>query len=218
VAGLEHLHSAKIVHRDIKPENILIVKGGQLKYADFGGSLILTDDHKTDTDVDMNVDHTNQDRWGTELYEAPELLSDETAPSQKTDIWSLGVSLLEFAGSGHPFGEQVYNIDILLRTIKSGFRETLADDFHEVDSGISRMMLLNSSERELSLIKDATDDGKEEYVRSLPAIKNQKRRRERIRGWKSESNDSPPDLISEIGAKNAIMIENGAPFKFSTSS
>lgn len=75
-----YLHKRRIVHRDIKPENVLV--------SDSLTSLWL---------ADFNTAYQLMDGWaltmtGTRDYSAPEVLQDES-PSEKADIWSLGLSL-----------------------------------------------------------------------------------------------------------------------------
>lgn len=82
--GLNYLHKElKLIHRDIKPANILINSRGDVKIADLGicGKL------------DHTMDVTNS--WvGTLVYMGPERLN-EMSYSFTSDIWSLGLTLLE---------------------------------------------------------------------------------------------------------------------------
>jgi len=82
--GLAYLHKTlKIIHRDIKPANILINEKGQVKIADLG--------------ICGKIENTMDSRktWvGTVGYMSPERLKGE-AYTNNTDIWSLGLLLLE---------------------------------------------------------------------------------------------------------------------------
>lgn len=80
VSAVVYLHAARILHRDIKPENILVSSDLEtLHLTDFnasrslreGGSLTMT---------------------GTLEYAAPEVLAGES-PSEKHDVWGLGLCL-----------------------------------------------------------------------------------------------------------------------------
>lgn len=86
--GLEYLHEKGIVHRDIKAANLLITKSGIVKLADFGVSAQLESAEKRYSVV------------GTPYWMAPEVIS-MTGHTGRSDIWSLGCTLLELI-TGHP--------------------------------------------------------------------------------------------------------------------
>lgn len=87
--GLVYLHSGsemKIIHCDIKPENILLHNNFQGKISDFGVSKLLSCEQSS-------LFTTTR---GTCGYLAPEWLT-SSAISDKTDVYSLGMVLLELA-------------------------------------------------------------------------------------------------------------------------
>lgn len=89
--GLKYLHKdIRIIHRDIKPGNILVNSKGEIKISDLGicGAINTTLDER-------------QTFVGTSIYMSPERLGGESY-SVKTDIWSLGMLLLEFSESKNP--------------------------------------------------------------------------------------------------------------------
>ncbi|KAH7515290.1 hypothetical protein FEM48_Zijuj10G0011100 [Ziziphus jujuba var. spinosa] len=94
--GLAYLHGRKIVHRDIKPSNLLINARRQVKIADFGVSRILA----------QTMDPCNSS-VGTIAYMSPERINTDLNQGQYDgyagDIWSLGVSILEFYLGRFPF-------------------------------------------------------------------------------------------------------------------
>lgn len=91
LAGLTYLYSAhKIMHRDIKPSNILVNSRGQIKLCDFGVSSELVNS-VADTFV------------GTGTYMAPERIQG-SAYTVKSDVWSVGLTLMELAIGRFPFG------------------------------------------------------------------------------------------------------------------
>lgn len=87
--GLDYLHSKKIIHRDIKPSNILFDINGNIKLCDFGVSGEVVNSLAT-TFV------------GTQYYMAPERILGKPY-SVASDIWSLGLTLLEVASGKFPF-------------------------------------------------------------------------------------------------------------------
>ena len=92
---LRHLGEARVVHRDIKPENVLVAAGGTLKLADFGLSIV--------TSEELPVT-----RVGTLAYMSPEVAAcprkahpgdwkhrRDLAYGAKADVWALGVLVYE---------------------------------------------------------------------------------------------------------------------------
>ncbi|XP_047310625.1 mitogen-activated protein kinase kinase 5-like [Impatiens glandulifera] len=96
LCGLSYLHSRKIVHRDIKPSNLLINSKKEVKIADFGVSRILA----------QTMDPCNSS-VGTIAYMSPERINTDLNQGRYDgyagDIWSLGVSILEFYIGRYPF-------------------------------------------------------------------------------------------------------------------
>lgn len=96
LTGLAYLHRRRIVHRDIKPSNLLINNRNQVKIADFGVSRILA----------QTMDPCNSS-VGTIAYMSPERINTDLNQGKYDayagDIWSLGVSILEFYMGRFPF-------------------------------------------------------------------------------------------------------------------
>lgn len=89
--GLVYLYEVhKIMHRDIKPSNILVNGSGMVKLADFGVSGELVNSI-ADTFV------------GTSTYMSPERIQGGKY-TVKSDVWSVGLTLMELALGRFPFG------------------------------------------------------------------------------------------------------------------
>jgi serine/threonine-protein kinase len=94
--ALAYAHRSGVIHRDIKPANVLVGEGGGLKVADFG----IAKAAFTDGDVT-----TTGSLLGTVTYLSPEQLRGEE-PDQRSDIYSLGVTLYELLAGRAPFEEE----------------------------------------------------------------------------------------------------------------
>lgn len=88
--GLTYLHSHRIIHRDIKPSNILLTRSGLVKLCDFG----VSGEFGTKGDANTFI--------GTSYYMAPERITGQSY-TITSDVWSLGVTLLEVAQHRFPF-------------------------------------------------------------------------------------------------------------------
>ncbi|KAF8823805.1 hypothetical protein HHX47_DHR9000396 [Lentinula edodes] len=92
LGGLVYLYEAMgVLHRDIKPSNILLNSEGQVKLCDFGVS----------GELENSVAKTFV---GTSVYMSPERIQGSDY-SVKSDVWSLGITLIELAHGCFPFAD-----------------------------------------------------------------------------------------------------------------
>jgi len=126
--GLAFLHHENLLHRDIKPENVLLNSAGYVKLSDFGISsdqvqrqmLIRSNASEEDDD---NDDGLNTTLIGTWRYMSPERLQGRPYGTP-SDVWSLGLVLLECALGTFPFHEVTSPYE-LIETIEESTMEEL---------------------------------------------------------------------------------------------
>ena len=108
VMGLKTLKDEhNIIHRDVKPTNVLVNTKGQVKICDFGvsGNLV------------ASIAKTN---IGCQSYMAPERIASGGVAqaganpgggtySVQSDIWSLGLTVIECAMGRYPYAPETYN-------------------------------------------------------------------------------------------------------------
>ena len=90
--ALRILYQRGIMHRDIKPQNIFYkIKNGEqkIKLGDFSCSILIKDN--------------TSDPIGTFIYSSPEIIS-EIDYNEKSDLWSLGITLFEIFFGYPPYG------------------------------------------------------------------------------------------------------------------
>ena len=88
--GMEAAHDNHIIHRDIKPQNIIISKEGKVKVTDFGIAKAATSNTIT------------SNAMGSVHYISPEQARGGYS-DEKSDIYSLGVTMYEMLSGNVPF-------------------------------------------------------------------------------------------------------------------
>ncbi len=99
--GLAEAHASGIIHRDIKPSNLIVTtrRNGDplLKIVDFGISKEL---ERKQTDASLTASVTV---LGSPLYMSPEQIRNPKDIDQRTDVWSLAVTLYTLITGSPPF-------------------------------------------------------------------------------------------------------------------
>ena len=107
--SVKNLHENSIAHMDIKPDNVLIKFGfinnkkvvSAVKLCDFGFSF----DWKNDSEIKGSP--LKIGKVGTKLYQPPEgSLPNEIYRVDKSDVWSLGITLFCMITGSFPFNER----------------------------------------------------------------------------------------------------------------
>jgi hypothetical protein len=89
--ALSYFHSLHRVHRDIKTDNILLNEEGEIKLADFGFAIQLTEQNQSRKTI-----------IGTPYWMAPEIIQNKEY-GKAVDIWSLGIMMMEMAEGEPPY-------------------------------------------------------------------------------------------------------------------
>jgi serine/threonine protein kinase len=109
--GLYYLHHCQVVHCDLKAANILTTKNGNIKLSDFGVSL------------NLRAMEREKDVAGTPNWMAPEVIELKGA-STKSDIWSLGCTVIELFTGRPPYAEMNHMAGALVLCFFTIFRLT----------------------------------------------------------------------------------------------
>jgi len=140
VKGLKFLKDElQIIHRDVKPTNMLVNKRGEVKLCDFGVS----------GQLEKSLAKTN---IGCQSYMAPERIRGESQNNLGTytvssDVWSLGLSMLELSMGTYPYPPETYsNVFAQLTAIVHGPPPTMPDSYSETASDFVSLCLMKEPE------------------------------------------------------------------------
>jgi len=100
--ALSYVHGKHRIHRDLKSDNLLIGNRGEVKLADFGYAVQLTDEEEKRSTL-----------CGSPYWMAPEVIKGEKY-GKPVDIWSLGIILMECCDLQPPFINESPNKALLL--------------------------------------------------------------------------------------------------------
>ncbi|CAK9163155.1 unnamed protein product [Ilex paraguariensis] len=132
---ISYCHQMGVVHRDIKPENVLLTTSGQIKLADFGLAVRITDGQSLTGIV------------GSPAYIAPEVLTGDY--SEKVDIWSAGILLYGLLVGVLPFHGD--SVETVFDAIKKGSLDFSGREWESVSQSacdlIARMLARDVSVR-----------------------------------------------------------------------
>jgi serine/threonine protein kinase len=130
VSGLEYLWSRNIIHRDIKPSNFLVNTSGDVKLSDFG----------------VSKQMAQSIAWsyvGTKVYMAPERLGGDVYKIH-SDVWSLGISLVEMAIGRFPLegsdgfmsvlSQHAFNVEKEIAFVGNGFVQLINGCLQQIPS------------------------------------------------------------------------------------
>lgn len=92
--GLQKMHSYNILHRDIKSDNILCSHNGDIKIADMGFSVFLSEQQQY-----------RSTQLGTPSWISPEIAQGVTY-AKEVDVWAFGCFAWELAEGYPPFHDK----------------------------------------------------------------------------------------------------------------
>ncbi|MDZ4857756.1 MAG: serine/threonine-protein kinase [Candidatus Hydrogenedentes bacterium] len=127
--ALQCAHDAGIIHRDVKPANILLDRQGRVRLADFGIARVRTVEQ---TGAEPSI-------IGTPQYMSPEQCAGGEV-SEKTDLYSLGVTLFQMIAGQPPF--KTDSPQALMRLIASESAPRLNRVRPDVPDDVARFVAL----------------------------------------------------------------------------
>jgi serine/threonine-protein kinase len=125
--ALAAVHRAGFVHRDVKARNVMREEGGRIVLMDFG----------TGQDVRAPGAVRTQERAGTPLYMAPEVLAGG-ADTPCSDVYSLGVLMFHLLTNAYPV--QATTMEELHDAHRAGRRQALRGGRVRVPATLARIV------------------------------------------------------------------------------
>lgn len=159
VLGYLHTHNPPIIYRDLKPSNIMMKTNGQLVLIDFGTARQYKENNVADTIC-----------LGTFGYAAPEQFGGMGQTDQRTDIYTLGVTLYYLVTGQNPAQPpyEIYPIRQINPQLSYGLEAIIDKCTHrnpegryqtiaEVKNDLDNIDKIDSKQRRRGVIKAAID-------------------------------------------------------------
>ncbi|KAK0439945.1 kinase-like domain-containing protein [Desarmillaria tabescens] len=147
--GLIFLRRQNIVHRDIKGTNLFITLDGCVKIGILGCATVI--------DPGTRPPRTLLSRSGALCFMSPELLFTDHY-DERTDIWSLGIVIIELLKQGHPWARNkpariVAMVFVCLLQFRFLGLSVIAYQVHECDQHLPALLRGITSESIKSLVR-----------------------------------------------------------------
>ena len=190
--ALSHLHRHEVLHRDLSSNNVLLIGTCRAKVTDFGMAKLLgSDPHLTPTYCP-----------GTNSYMSPEALTDPPEYSEKLDVFSCGVLLVQLVTRKFPNpGPRMYTIQVNDPRVPKG---RVLVEVPELDRRREHLDLVPPThpllQVALDCIKDKEDDRptSEQLCSRLVALKESDGYRESLRQAAGEERAVQTDREQEM--------------------
>lgn len=154
--ALIRAHRLKIIHRDIKPANVLLGSDGTSRLADFNIAYI----------SDLSTITQDRARIGTYAYMSPETYEGQP-PTERTDIWSFGVTLFEMITGRRPFiAYDLHQLEHVIRTAPLPNLQTLCPEAPPELAALMASMLERNPEKRIRSMR-VVGSRLEELLRTL---------------------------------------------------
>ncbi|KAJ1302484.1 hypothetical protein OPQ81_002802 [Rhizoctonia solani] len=109
-SGVAYIHSFEMVHGDIKALNVLISSNGVPKLTDFGLA--------TMSESTLEFSATTTSQAGSIRWAAPELLMEHPLKSTRSDIYALGMTMLEAFTGTVPYAHCRWDFNVMMMVEK----------------------------------------------------------------------------------------------------
>ncbi|EUC53868.1 kinesin light chain [Rhizoctonia solani AG-3 Rhs1AP] len=106
VEGVVYLHNVPMIHGDLKAANIFVSEDGIAKIGDFGTSTF-------QGDQSIGFSSTVNEIVGTFRWMAPEMFREKGGCSRETDVYALGMTILEVITGKVPFREYDHDFQVI---------------------------------------------------------------------------------------------------------
>ena len=203
--GLQYAHARRVIHRDVKPNNVLMTPRGTAKVSDFGIAKALQTIDALQPKMSAAQSPTRTLAGMTRSYRSPEQAAGISL-SDKTDIWSWAVSILEMFCGG-VLWEDGQIADEVFKQMMLGRRR--ADPPAKMPRALEQM-LESCLQRDVQHRPESMFELVRELIKVYEVGTGTRYPRKEIRDRASEDVSIDPDLIPTI-------IKHGVNFALETS-